>query len=128
MCKMAIRNTEIKEFFEQKFIEWRTQQKGLKATLAQFAESMDITRDTLNSYMIRGSKPEGDNLDKVGRVYPEVYGLVGRTPPNPLLRDILEEAGGLDEEGQRQLIKFAAHLRAEREKAEAAKVKVANAA
>jgi len=114
--------TEITAWFEKRFTEWRASQTTRKAGITQFAEYLGISREALNSYMLRGSSPEGENLANVGEKYPEIYHLLGRQHPNPVLKAInaawdkvpedvqkkaailiLRSAGKLDEEDQANL-------------------------
>lgn len=118
----VVSKTEIKEWFEKRFREWRASQTTRKAGITQFAGYIGISREVLNSYMLRGSSPEGENLARVGEKYPEIYHLLGLQHPNPVLKAInaawnkvpedvqkkaaaliLRSAGELDDEDQANL-------------------------
>lgn len=118
MLFVTINRQEIKEFFEGIFTDWRAKQTTRKATIGQFADFLDITRESLNSYMLKGSVPEGDNLVKIGLKYPAVYALVGKVPPNPRINLLNTLASGMSEEGQEELLRSAQEIR-EREQKDA---------
>lgn len=97
----------IRDWFEQKFIQWRSRQPSRKATLNQFAAEIGINRDVLNTYMLRGSAPEGDNLMRVGLALGwTIYELVGEPRPDPLLVYVTVNWSCLSDEDKRAIARM----------------------
>src|SRR5512146_1899473 len=97
----------IRDWFEQKFIQWRSRQPSRKATLNQFAAEIGINRDVLNTYMLRGSAPEGDNLMRVGLALGwAIYDLVGEPRPDPLLIYVVTNWGCLTDDDRNAIARL----------------------
>ncbi len=90
MSNMASKNKAISEWFDQKYVQWRAQQKEKRAGIIDFANYLGVSRSTLNSWMLRGVKPEGDNLRLIGEKYPDLYDLLGLVRPNPVIEKIMK--------------------------------------
>lgn len=91
MKRMTARQMTVARWLGEKFQAWRAAQEGRRAGVTQFARHIGITRDDLNNYMLRGVRPEGERLKKIGRVLgPEVYDLLGLTRPDPQLRQVMQ--------------------------------------
>lgn len=109
--------TEVSDWLEQKFLEWRASNRNRRAGVTQFAEYLGLSRDVLNSYLSRGSKPDGENLEKIaGKLGDEIYALVGKTPPDPLLRMLIGLWSQLNDETKRRLAEDAARYAANGER------------
>lgn len=110
------------EWLEAKYIEWRKKQTTRKATIEQFAEAIGISRSDYNNYTLRGTKPKGEDLERIGEVLGyEIYDLLGLERPDPWVKRMEKLFDGLSPEARdkaeafiRKLAGEAAHDKAEK--------------
>lgn len=87
--------TPISQWFNRKFVEWQASQ-GKKKTIAAFAEYCGIKQNDMSRYLSGASKPDGDNLQKVGIVLgDEIYDLLGRPRPDARLQALIAHWGNI---------------------------------
>lgn len=70
-------------WINEKFFEWRG--KSHK-NVTEFAAYIGVTRQVLEKWMTNKSVPSTQSLQKLAIHYPEVYGIMGLEPPDPLAR------------------------------------------
>jgi hypothetical protein len=69
--------TKASDWLNQQFLKWE-QGRGRRATVTEFARHLDITQQSLSSYMSGAYLSRGANLGKIAaRLGPEIYELVG---------------------------------------------------
>ncbi len=101
ICLM--KNKKVSEWLNKKFVEWRAKQTERKAGIAQFAEYLNLSRNTLNNYMNKGQEPEGENLKRIAqKLGSEIYEIVGKVPPNPFTQAIVAILNKLEESQQEE--------------------------
>ena len=87
---MAGKQTKLSRWLDEKLRAWRATQSEGRSGVTQFARHIGITRDDLNNYLLRGARPEGAKLRRIARALgPEIYDLLGLTPPDPQVRQVL---------------------------------------
>jgi transcriptional regulator with XRE-family HTH domain len=75
-------STELKDWFMKQFLDWQTRE-GEKRTVKAFAEYLDVSRGTLNNWMLGGREPKGYNVNNLAnKLSPEIYDILGLARPN----------------------------------------------
>lgn len=102
---------ESSAWIESKFFEW--QRENGRASLAKFAAYIGASPDSLNNWISRKQTPTGASVhllaDKLG---PDIYAIVGMTPPDPRLAAIVKYWGKLSEAKKAELYAEAERLAA----------------
>ena len=88
-----------KQWFTRKFLEWQLEH-GESKTLTDFAEYLGISQPLASLYKSGRSVPNGDNLYRIAKRYPEVYEVMGVEPENRDFRilDLMDMWDGLAKE------------------------------
>ena len=110
------------EWIEQKLVQWRSKQTTRKAGVTHFAAYVGISRDVMSSYLDKGVRPSGKNLEQIGEVLGyEIYDLLGLERPDPWVKRMEKLFDGLSPEARdkaeafiRKLAGEAAHDKAEK--------------
>lgn len=89
------------DWLEKRYVEWRKDKIGRKGGMAEFAVYLGIDYDVFMSYINKGVKPAGKNLDLIGaRLGTEIYDLVGAPKPNVLQLYVINNFTRLSEDVQ----------------------------
>ncbi len=92
------------EWLEQKYVSWMKDQGAFKKQ-HEFADYLGIEQTLPRHYMNGRKKPAGDNLELIAeKLGPEIYGLVERANPDPIIRAINEILAILPEEDNLEIL------------------------
>ncbi len=84
------KETKVALWLENKFREWRAQQSSRKAGITQFAEYLGVSRNTINNWMLKGQRPEGENVQRIAeKLGVEIYDILGLHRPDPKLQEVI---------------------------------------
>ena len=90
-------------WIEGRYIDWQRDRKK-RGTLTDFAAWMGVSRNLLNNWINRKQTPEGASVALLAsKLGPEIYSIVGMTPPDPRLQAIEKRWGKLSEEAKNAL-------------------------
>jgi hypothetical protein len=101
---------QIKAWFEDKYRAWRNQQTTRQDGVVHFATFLGVPRDSLNSYLTKGSRPQGTYKDKIGEKYPDLYDILGETPPDSAIRLVQRLMQGMSPERKEKLARLAQEM------------------
>ena len=91
------------DWMNKKFLEWQTI-KGLRKTMTQFAEYLDIHPSVLSHYLNGTRTPSGENIEKISlRLGDEIYAILGLPIPDIQLRLINRLWDNIPPEQRQQL-------------------------
>jgi len=107
MLVMKPTPADVMRWFEEHYIQWRSRQTARQVGVTQWAKFLDVKRDTLNKYMLRGSLPEGENKLRIGDKYPELYDLLGEARPDPQFRSLARNWERIPARVRRQMMEQA---------------------
>lgn len=97
-----VMSEETAAWIEDRRLDW--EKANGRTSLAKFADWLGVSVNSLNNWISRKQTPQGDSVkllaDKLG---PEIYSLVGMTPPDPRLKAIEKFWGQLSEEKRAEL-------------------------
>lgn len=83
--------TPVSVWLEKKFKDWRNDQPRGKDTITAFAAWLEVSRGSLNNWMLNDHIPEGISLIVLAsKLGPEIYELAGAKPLKENLRIIVE--------------------------------------
>lgn len=101
-------------WLEEQFVAWRAKQTSRLAGITQFAKHIGISRAALNVYMLRGSRPDGNNLERIGEVLGyEIYDLLDLERPDPWVKRMERLFDGLSPESRDKAEAFIRKLNGE---------------
>jgi hypothetical protein len=91
---MKPKKTPVSEWLDKHFLKWQMDSGGSK-TLVEFAAYLGVSRDSLNNWINRGSKPEPKSVDILASKLddPTIYELMGLPSPDPRLLAIIGHWG-----------------------------------
>ena len=105
---------ETAKWIEKKHLAWQSGREK-KGTVTEFAIWLGVSRGTYNNWVLKKQTPQGDSVkllaDKLG---PEIYSLVGMTPPDPRLEAIVKWWDKLSEEARNAISADAERYAAEK--------------
>lgn len=81
---MKSKKTPIAQWLEKHFIKWQSD-LGESRTVTDFAAYLGVSRDSLNNWINRGSKPERYSVDILAAKLDDltIYSLMGLPEPDP---------------------------------------------
>ena len=86
------------QWLEQQYLDWE-HQSGRRKTLQQFADYLGISSSLLSHYLSGSREPAAENLDKIAdKLGDEVYDVLERPRPDPILRNVIRKWGKLSDE------------------------------
>ncbi len=93
----------LREFLDRKFLDWQRDERERK-TLAEFAEWLGISPNTLNNWLRRDRLPKGANIELLAsKLGPEIYDVLGLPRPDPNLKKVIQGWGALPAKERRAL-------------------------
>jgi transcriptional regulator with XRE-family HTH domain len=106
------------EWLEQKYVSWMKDQGAFKKQ-HEFAAYLGIEPTLLSHYMNGRKKPAGENIELIAeKLGPEIYNLVEKANPNPIIRAINEILAILPEEDNREILEALRKRKAGTQKSE----------
>lgn len=114
--KKKMTNLNFHQWLEMKYLEWQRNEGGRK-TVLQFARYLDVSQQTLSTWMNETRTPQGDNIRKIAdKLGIEVYDVLGLPRPNPMLFFIQKHWNELDLEDQQYITKKAKEFKEKNER------------
>jgi hypothetical protein len=96
------------QWFEEQYKSWRNGQDRRSGTLTGFSKHLEISRGTLNNWMLKKQTPEDEWAQKLyPKLGPEIYDVLGLPRPDPQLQYILQNWGKLSEDQRQQIYTIA---------------------
>jgi transcriptional regulator with XRE-family HTH domain len=84
---MTTEKTKIGKWIWKKYLDWLAE--GGYRSQAEFARSLQIDNTVLNHYINGRRLPTGDNIEKLAKLGPEIYDLLGLVRPDPKIQALL---------------------------------------